>query len=347
MHITMVKKRSADGEPCPKCVQAEETLRSRGLWERIDEVIWADPADDDSPGMLLAKQHQVTLAPFFILETPSRPPELFTSTLRVVKLLSGDVEDAPPMAGAGSLQQSRPGQLTLNSLAQFQQELEGMGPAQIVGWAQAQYGEQLGIAFSGAEDVALIDMASKTGLGFRVFCLDTGRLHPQTYEFIEAVRKHYGVAIELYSPQASAVQQLVREKGLFSFYTDGHQECCGIRKVEPLRRALGDCSAWMTGQRRDQSPTRSQLSVLEHDAGFAGKQGPLFKFNPLAGWTQQQVWGYIRNQEVPYNALHDRGFVSVGCEPCTRPPRPGEHERAGRWWWEEATQRECGLHLKR
>lgn len=341
MHITMVKKRSMQGDPCPKCIQAEEMLRSRGLWERIDEVIWADAADDSSPGMLLAKQHQVSLAPFFIVETPGAPPEVLTSALRMARLLSGS--GAQPSAEPGA--QTSP-QLTLATLPAFQAQLEGMGPAQVVRRAQELFGEGLGIAFSGAEDVALIDMASKTGLGFRVFCLDTGRLHPETYQFIEKVRNHYGVEIELFSPDAPAVQQLVHKKGLFSFYTDGHQECCGVRKVEPLRRALSGFSAWMTGQRRDQSPTRSELAMLEHDAGFTGKQGPLFKFNPLAAWTQRHVWGYIRNQDVPYNALHDRGFVSVGCEPCTRPPRPGEHERAGRWWWEEATQRECGLHVK-
>jgi len=158
------------------------------------------------------------------------------------------------------------------------------------------------------------------------------------------VRNHYGVSIELMSPAAEPLQALVEKKGLFSFYDDGHGECCGIRKLEPMRRALAKKRAWITGQRRDQSPTRTEVQVLQFDShrGLGGE--PLVKLNPLAAWSLQKVWSYIRANDVPYNALHDQGFISIGCEPCTRVPRPGEHERAGRWWWEEATKRECGLH---
>src|SRR5262245_39159919 len=146
-------------------------------------------------------------------------------------------------------------------------------------------------------------------------------------------------------PQPEAVQKLVREKGLFSFYRDGHKECCGVRKVEPLVRALKPLAAWITGQRKDQSPgTRAEVPVVQLDPTFGSPERPLVKFNPLANWTSKQVWAYIREHDVPYNALHDRGFVSIGCEPCTRPTNPGEHERAGRWWWEEETMKECGLH---
>jgi phosphoadenosine phosphosulfate reductase len=202
------------------------------------------------------------------------------------------------------------------------------------------------LSFSGAEDVVLIDMAAGSGRPFRVFSLDTGRLHPETYQFIEKVRKHYGIAIEMLAPQAEAVQALVREKGLFSFYVDGHKECCGIRKVEPLMRALRPLRAWMTGQRRDQSPgTRADVPVIQLDRIFGTPERPLVKFNPLSFWSSKQVWGYIRDRNVPFNELHNRGFVSIGCEPCTRPTNPGEHERAGRWWWEEETKRECGLHV--
>jgi len=137
----------------------------------------------------------------------------------------------------------------------------------------------------------------------------------------------------------------VREKGLFSFYKDGHKECCGIRKVEPLVRALAPLRAWVTGQRRDQSPdTRAAVPVVQRDSAFSTPERPLVKFNPLANWTSKQVWTFIRENDVPYNALHDRGFISIGCEPCTRPTNPGQHERAGRWWWEEETKKECGLH---
>ena len=207
----------------------------------------------------------------------------------------------------------------------------------------------LSISFSGAEDVALIDMAARaaerTGARFRVFTLDTGRLHPETSEFIEQVRERYGTPIEAYAPQAAAVEALVREKGLFSFRRDGHQECCGIRKVEPLGRALAGVAAYATGQRRDQSPgTRAELPVVQPDPGFGREASPMVKFNPLANWTSAQVWQHILAHRLPYNPLHDRGFKSIGCAPCTRPVNPGEHERAGRWWWEEATKKECGLH---
>lgn len=218
-------------------------------------------------------------------------------------------------------------------------------PQEILELALTEYSPDVGLAFSGAEDVALIDMASKIGKPFTVFVLDTGRLHPETYQFIEKVREHYGIAIDAVFPQPDAVQALVREKGLFSFYVDGHKECCGIRKVEPLMRALAPLRAWVTGQRKDQSPgTRADVPVIQLDRTFGTPDKPLVKFNPLSFWSSKQVWSYIRDHEVPYNALHDRGFISIGCEPCTRPTNPGQHERAGRWWWEEETKKECGLH---
>jgi len=225
-------------------------------------------------------------------------------------------------------------------------ELAGLHPADILARAQREYGAELAISFSGAEDVVLIDMASRTGLPYRVFTLDTARLHPQTYRFLEQVRDRYGVEIESYFPQPEAVQRLVAAKGYFSFYQDGHEECCGIRKVEPLRRALAGLRAYVTGQRRDQSPgTRAEIPVVQVDTAFSTPERDLVKFNPLANWTSGKVWQYIREHDTPYNPLHDIGFRSIGCEPCTRATNPGEHEREGRWWWEEATKRECGLHI--
>jgi phosphoadenosine phosphosulfate reductase len=218
-------------------------------------------------------------------------------------------------------------------------------PQEILSLALREYSPDIGISFSGAEDVVLIDMAVKLDIPFKVFSLDTGRLHPETYQFIERVRKHYGITIETMSPNADAVEALVREKGLFSFYVDGHKECCGIRKVEPLMRALAPLQAWVTGQRKDQSPgTRADVPVVQLDRTFGTPDRPLVKFNPLSFWTSKRVWSYIRDHEVPYNTLHDHGYISIGCEPCTRPVNPGQHERAGRWWWEEETKRECGLH---
>ena len=218
-------------------------------------------------------------------------------------------------------------------------------PQDILELALKEYSPDIGIAFSGAEDVALVDMGTRIGLPFKLFVLDTGRLHAETYQFIEKVRTHYGITIEAVFPQPEAVQVLVREKGLFSFYVDGHKECCGIRKVEPLMRALAPLRAWVTGQRKDQSPgTRADVPVIQLDRTFSTSEKQLVKFNPLSFWTSKQVWAYIRDNDVPYNALHDRGFISIGCEPCTRPTNPGQHERAGRWWWEEETKKECGLH---
>ncbi len=225
-------------------------------------------------------------------------------------------------------------------------ELAKLHPADIIKRAQQEYGADLGISFSGAEDVVLLDMASRTGLPFRVFTLDTGRLHAQTYRFLEDVRKRYDVTIETMTPDAAALEELVTTKGYFSFYEDGHTECCGIRKVEPLKRALAGFRAYVTGQRKDQSPgTRADIPVVQVDSAFSTPEHELVKFNPLANWSSAKVWQYIREHEVPYNPLHDIGFRSIGCEPCTRATNPGEHEREGRWWWEEATKRECGLHI--
>lgn len=225
--------------------------------------------------------------------------------------------------------------------------LERTHPADIIAEALNRF-PGLSISFSGAEDVALIDMAHRAvgPHGFRVFSLDTGRLHGETLAYIETVREHYGITIDIYSPQAPALEALVREKGLFSFRRDGHAECCGIRKVEPLSRALAGVAAFATGQRKDQSPgTRADLPVVQFDGQTDGQtDGARVKFNPLANFRSEQVWDYILSYGAPYNPLHERGFKSIGCEPCTRATNPGEHERAGRWWWEEATQKECGLH---
>jgi phosphoadenosine phosphosulfate reductase len=341
--VIMVKKRLRSGEPCAKCGQAEQLLRDRRLWQNVDEVVWADERDDDSAGMRLAKEHNVTLAPFFLVQEPGKPVAVYTSTLKVVGLL--EAAQPKPATAAGGASTGAASAAELQDLAV---RLENAEPAEIVATALRRFGAECTLAFSGAEDVVLIDWAKASGLPFQVFCLDTGRLHPETYRFIDRVRRHYGVEITLMAPETAPLEAFVRRKGLFSFYEDGHGECCGIRQVEPLVRALAGRSAWISGQRRDQSPaTRSDLRVVEADTSRAGAGRLLPKFNPLVNWSSEQVWTYIREQRVPYNELHDRGFVSIGCEPCTRARRPGEHERAARWWWEESTQRECGLHVAR
>jgi phosphoadenosine phosphosulfate reductase len=226
----------------------------------------------------------------------------------------------------------------------LEQQLQQQSPQKIIKYALAQF-DKIAISFSGAEDVVLIEMARNYRPDVSVFCLDTGRLHPETHRYIEKVRKHYGITIDVISPDGEAVRKLVAEKGLFSFYQDDHKECCGIRKIEPLRKKLLEVDAWITGQRKDQSPTRAEIPVIQDDKLFARSKSTLTKFNPLANWTSKEVWDYIRACEIPYNELHDKGYVSIGCEPCTRAIAPNQHEREGRWWWEEATKKECGLHI--
>lgn len=219
-------------------------------------------------------------------------------------------------------------------------------PAEILREAFAEHpADKIAISFSGAEDVVLIDMACNLTDQLQVFCLDTGRLHAETYRFIDEVRRHYGIAIDVLGPDPDAVGQLVKDKGLFSFYEDGHQECCSVRKIEPLRRHLARLDGWITGQRQDQSPTRASVPHVQEDTAFSDDRRTLTKYNPLAEWRSDEVWQYIRDHGVPYNKLHDQGYISIGCEPCTRPVGPNMHERSGRWWWEEATRKECGLHV--
>lgn len=233
----------------------------------------------------------------------------------------------------------------MNNIEQIQTELQGKNPRKILRHALENY-DKVAISFSGAEDVILIDMALKIRQDIQIFSLDTGRLHPETYQFIEQVRKHYQIEIELLTPDYQSLEALVKQKGLFSFYEDGHKECCGIRKVEPLKRKLAQVDAWITGQRKDQSvDTRQNIPEIQIDPAFSTATHPLAKFNPLVNQSSAQVWDYIEAFQVPFNTLHKKGYISIGCEPCTRAVLPNQHERAGRWWWEDATKKECGLHI--
>jgi len=233
--------------------------------------------------------------------------------------------------------------ITDEIIAELNEELSQKSPREILKFALKSF-EKIAVSFSGADDVTLIEMAHKLAPPLNVFSLDTGRLHPETYQYIEKVRDHYDINLEVMAPNADALEAFVKDKGLYSFFKDGHKECCGIRKVEPLKRKLATLDAWISGQRKDQSPTRSSVPVVEIDHGNSNDQRKLIKFNPLANWSSKEVWDYIRMSEVPFNPLHERGFISIGCEPCTRPVLPNQHEREGRWWWEEETQKECGLH---
>ena len=220
--------------------------------------------------------------------------------------------------------------------------IESWKAPEVLRWALDRFHPRLAFASSfGAEDVVVIDLLSRLRRDVRIVTLDTGRLHEETYDVMERIRRRYGVKIEVHFPEQAAVERLARDRGFYSFRDsiEARKECCRVRKVEPLRRALAGLEAWMTGLRRTQGVTRGGVPKIEYDSAFN-----LIKLNPIADWSEVQVWDYIREHDVPYNALHDRAFPSIGCSPCTRAVQPGEDARAGRWWWELPEQRECGLH---
>ena len=226
--------------------------------------------------------------------------------------------------------------------------LRGADPTAVVAWAVERFGDRIAVASSfSVEDCVIIDLvhkaAGKAGGRARVFALDTGRLHDETYLTAERVRMKYDLEIEWVFPRREAVEELVRMKGLYSFRDslDNRHECCGIRKVEPLGRALADLDAWFTGLRREQSVTRTEGAEVEVDVAHGG----MTKVNPLIGWTMERVRAYAKANAVPVHPLHDKGYPSIGCAPCTRAIQPGEHPRAGRWWWEDPENKECGIHL--
>ena len=214
----------------------------------------------------------------------------------------------------------------------------------ILKWALETFHPRIAMAWSGAEDVAVVDMLLKINPKARIFTLDTGRLNQETYNLIAEVQKKYSITLEIMFPDRAATEHMVRQKGMNLFYEsiENRKECCGIRKVEPLNRILGELDAWVTGLRRGQAVTRTKLQKVGIDEAHRG----IVKVNPIADWSLDQVWEYIKKHKVPYNKLHDQGYPSIGCEPCTRAVKPGEDERAGRWWWELPEQKECGLHVK-
>ena len=229
------------------------------------------------------------------------------------------------------------------SVAALLLHAEPLPAEDVVRLACGRFGRNVALSSSfGAEDMVLIDMLMRVNSRARIVTLDTGRLPQETYNVMDATRERYGAAIEVFFPQAGAVQSMVAEHGLNLFYhsVDFRKMCCGVRKMEPLRRALAGLDAWITGLRREQSVTRTAVHKIEWD-----ELNQLIKINPLADWTEDDVWTYIRENNVPYNALHDRGYRSIGCEPCTRAVEPGEDQRAGRWWWEHPETKECGLHV--
>jgi len=207
-----------------------------------------------------------------------------------------------------------------------------------------EFGDQLCLSSSmGSEDQVLTDVLVKLNPNFRIFTLDTGRLFPETLNLIHRTNEHYNIQINVMFPDYQNVERMVKEKGINLFYksVENRKLCCHIRKVEPLKRALSGMKAWITGIRKDQTISRFNTNIVEWDG-----DNNLVKINPLYRWTDKMVWDYIRQYNVPYNELHDRHFLSIGCQPCTRAVEPGEDARAGRWWWEDQGQKECGLHIK-
>ena len=232
-----------------------------------------------------------------------------------------------------------------DKIEKLNQKFEKADPEKVLEWFLTEYRGKIALSSSmGAEDVVLIDMVCNIDKSTRIFTLDTGRIFPETYDLIDKINKKYDIKIEVFFPAADRVENMVKEKGINLFYDsiENRKLCCFIRKVEPVKRALQGLEVWISGLRKDQSVNRFFTRLVEWDEG-----NELIKLNPLLHWPEKEVWNYIRENDIPYNELHDKGFPSIGCQPCTRSVKEGEDSRAGRWWWEEPEHNECGLHVKK
>ncbi len=222
--------------------------------------------------------------------------------------------------------------------------LKDKSAREVIAFFLDHFGEKILLSTSlGLEDQVLTEMVLSQKPGVDVFTLDTGRLFPETYDLIARTNKHFGIRMKTYFPEAEKVEEMVASHGVNLFYdgVDKRKMCCGIRKVAQLPRAFSGMDAWICGLRKDQSVSRFFNHMVEWD-----ENNKLVKINPLINWTEKEVWAYIKKEKIPYNLLHDRGFPSIGCEPCTRAIEPGEDVRAGRWWWESELHKECGLHKR-
>jgi phosphoadenosine phosphosulfate reductase len=236
-----------------------------------------------------------------------------------------------------------PVRLSREEVAEANARLERAAPEEVLSWGLDRFGDRLALAWSGAEDVAVLDMLHRLDPArARVFTLDTGRLNPETYALVDEVQRKYALRVEVLFPDREAVERMVAEKGVNLFYRslENRKECCRVRKVEPLDRKLRSLDGWITGLRKGQAATRGKLAKIELDP----VHDRIVKLNPLCDWTTAQVFEYLAARGVPVNALHGQGYPSIGCAPCTRAVKPGEDERAGRWWWEDPATKECGLH---
>ena len=226
---------------------------------------------------------------------------------------------------------------------QLAEEFDFATPQEVIAWALERWGRRVALFTSfQAEGMAILDMAWRIDPGVRVFTVDTGRLPQETYDMMDEVRHRYGISVEVQFPDTEQVENMVRKHGpnLFKKSVPARLLCCNVRKVEPLRKALEDLSGWMTGLRREQWASRANIRKIEIDHDHGG----LIKVNPLADWTEEEVWEYVRANNVPSNTLYDQGYKTIGCDPCTRPVEPGAEQRSGRWWWEKGAPKECGMH---
>lgn len=233
----------------------------------------------------------------------------------------------------------------VKDIEELNQRFEKAEPEIMLGFFLEMYGDRIALSSSlSIEDQTLTDIILKINPKARIFTLDTGRLFPETYQLIDKTNLHYNVKMEVFCPQTEALQKFVKELGVNPFYEsiEKRHACCEVRKLEPLHRAFKTLDAWICGLRKEQSVTRKEMKRIEWD-----ETHQLLKINPLIDWTEAQVWEYIKNNHVPYNKLHNNGYPSIGCEPCTRAVKPGEDIRAGRWWWESPEHRECGLHARK
>lgn len=228
-----------------------------------------------------------------------------------------------------------------NQIEAFQAELKGASAADIIAFAADKLDAPVFATSLGQEDQVITDLIATGGFDIPIFTLDTGRLFPETYDLIAATEEKYDLKVQIAFPDSAEVEQMVTEEGinLFRKSIEARKRCCGVRKIQPLKRFLGASDGWICGLRRDQSPTRTEMHAIEWDAGNG-----IPKFNPLIDWTLDDVQLHLKENDIPYNPLHDQGFVSIGCACCTRAIAPGEDIRAGRWWWEQPEQKECGLH---
>ncbi|GAO29720.1 phosphoadenylyl-sulfate reductase [Geofilum rubicundum] len=234
--------------------------------------------------------------------------------------------------------------MTKEEIKALNKELENASPEDILKRVLPVFNPKIALSSSlGAEDQVLTDMLIKIDPNARIFTLDTGRLFRETYDLIDRTSRKYKNQIEVFFPDHQKIQEMVNRKGINLFYesVENRKECCHWRKIEPLQRAFSTLDAWICGLRASQAVTRQNIDVIEWD-----ENNQLVKINPLAQWTEEQVWEYIHAHKVPYNVLHDKGFPSIGCLPCTRAIEPGEDVRAGRWWWENPDTKECGLHKR-